>query len=218
MNRLSLSQRPWLHASFLLILIGFAACEPADNKAPILELMPGSRTVYVLGDIFVSPSFEVSDNRDCCLEAEVVSEGSVNTAKYGLYPVTYSVTDQSGNNTQLVVNYEVVVNKATWFDLGWNAADECSSGFYDYMANIQDCACPDSIVQVLNIGNFGPSARVDFELGGSFGEFATFNRQINGLTFTGTATLSCTADSLTLDYSVSDTLTTDVCTGLWVRP
>lgn len=79
----------------------------ADFEAPIITLN-GERNKYIkLGTEYVDEGFSAIDNVEGDVSAKVEVSGSVDTSKIGLYSITYTVSDGSGNSA--VVKREVYV-------------------------------------------------------------------------------------------------------------
>ena len=80
-----------------------------DAKAPKISLVGDSSMYILLNESFTDPGFSASDNKDGDVTSLVAVSGSVDTSKVGQYKITYSVTDQAGNNatvTRTVSVYE----------------------------------------------------------------------------------------------------------------
>lgn len=93
-----------------------------DTKSPVITLINPDINVYINSN-YTEPGYKVSDNCDKNLSVKV--SGSVDTSKLGKYIITYEVTDESLNKTQVsrtvnVVNRPIFVNKAVYltFDDG----------------------------------------------------------------------------------------------------
>lgn len=69
---------------------------PDDTTAPVISLTGGNLTLTV-GDTWTEPGYTATDNADGDLTAQVVATGSVDTSKAGSYPITYTVSDSTGN-------------------------------------------------------------------------------------------------------------------------
>ena len=72
--------------------------EVRDTTKPVIVLKGDSRVYVLLGDDYVEPGYEATDNRDGDLSDQVVVGGSVDTRTLGVYTLTYHVTDSSGND------------------------------------------------------------------------------------------------------------------------
>jgi len=78
-----------------------------DKEKPNLTLN-GSKFFYVLPNTtFKDPGYKVTDKCDVNVSNKVTVSGSVDTTKEGIYPITYKVTDENGNSSQIVRNVYV---------------------------------------------------------------------------------------------------------------
>ena len=57
-------------------------------------------TIY-LGSTFRDPGYEVTDNCDSNVANKIDVSGSVNPNQIGVYVITYKVTDDAGNTTEV---------------------------------------------------------------------------------------------------------------------
>ena len=80
-----------------------------DKIAPEIKLLGGEELYILLGGKYSEPGYTVSDNYDTDLMDKVKVSGSVNTSKEGEYTLTYTVSDDSGNKTE--VTRKVIVKK-----------------------------------------------------------------------------------------------------------
>lgn len=80
-----------------------------DTIAPEIKLLGGEELYILLGGKYSEPGYTVSDNYDTDLVNKVKVSGSVNTSKEGEYTLTYTVSDDSGNKTE--VTRKVIVKK-----------------------------------------------------------------------------------------------------------
>lgn len=70
-----------------------------DKEAPKIKLK-GYETEYVLvGEKYIEPGYEVTDNCDTNLTKNVQIESNLDTTKAGTYNIKYTVSDSSGNKT-----------------------------------------------------------------------------------------------------------------------
>ncbi|MEK7795616.1 MAG: immunoglobulin-like domain-containing protein, partial [Candidatus Hydrogenedentota bacterium] len=73
-----------------------------DTAPPEITLVNGPSLSIECGDTFVDPGFTALDNGNIDLTADVNVAGTVDGGNPGLYSLTYSVTDASGNLAQAV--------------------------------------------------------------------------------------------------------------------
>ena len=79
----------------------------ADFQAPVITLN-GEKNQYIkLGTEYVEAGFTATDNIEGDVSSKVVISGNVDTSKIGLYSITYTVSDASGNSA--VVKREIYV-------------------------------------------------------------------------------------------------------------
>ena len=72
-----------------------------DTKAPALELKGSEKVNVTKGQKYTEPGFTATDNYDGDIAASVAVSGEVDTSKTGEYTLTYSVSDSSGNKSEL---------------------------------------------------------------------------------------------------------------------
>ena len=81
-----------------------------DKTKPELTLKGNQNITIYLGNNWTDPGYTVKDNCDENIANKVTITGTVNTKKIGKYKITYTVKDESGNQSSIerIVN---VVNK-----------------------------------------------------------------------------------------------------------
>lgn len=77
-----------------------------DTEKPEITLND-SDVVVEYGKNYVEPGYKATDNYDGDITKKVVVKNTVNNKKSGLYKVTYSVRDSSGNKFSVIRNVEV---------------------------------------------------------------------------------------------------------------
>lgn len=80
-----------------------------DKEKPEIKLLGGEEVEILLGGNYEEAGYTVVDNYDKELEKEVKRSGNVNTNKEGDYILTYTVSDSSGNTSE--VKRKVIVKK-----------------------------------------------------------------------------------------------------------
>ncbi len=201
----------------LLLATVLPACKPADNDAPIITVRQGLPAFVILGDTLPVPMIEVLDNRDCRLEDQLVTEGFVDTDRYGNYHVDYFVSDEAGNSSEVGFDVQVGMVKESYYAVEYRATDTCTSGVYEYLAGIQDCTCPENKVLLFNLGNFGPGNYVNLEIGGEFGQVLNVVQSQGPLTWTGDGLAVPTGDTLNLVWQVDNGAVIEQCSTQLVR-
>lgn len=95
--------------TFFFILMISVVCvnEGVDDTPPEIKLFSGKDTLYV-GDTWIEPGFQASDNVDGDITSDVKKTGSVNTLLIGRYSIVYSVEDKAGNkiSKERIINVE----------------------------------------------------------------------------------------------------------------
>lgn len=78
-----------------------------DQEAPVIQLY-GLETVSIFeGTNFEDPGAVASDNYDGDITNKIVKDGSIDSSKPGIYRITYSVVDSSGNKASTTRTVEV---------------------------------------------------------------------------------------------------------------
>jgi M6 family metalloprotease-like protein/LPXTG-motif cell wall-anchored protein len=83
-----------------------------DNTAPVIELNGDNPFELEEGSEFVDPGFTATDNVDGDVTSEVTVTSAVDINTVGEYVVTYTVTDEAGNQSTVTRTVKVV-EKAT---------------------------------------------------------------------------------------------------------
>ncbi|MDO8575804.1 MAG: DUF5011 domain-containing protein [bacterium] len=68
-----------------------------DTIVPVVTLVGAAAMNLTVGDTFTDPGATATDDTDGDLTANIVVDGTVNTAVEGSYTLTYSATDAAGN-------------------------------------------------------------------------------------------------------------------------
>ena len=87
-----------------------------DKTPPVLELEGDEAIGLYIGENFDEPGFSAFDNADGDLTEKVEIDGSVDSSESGVYELTYSVEDSSGNSVEksrLVFVYEYYAFRKT---------------------------------------------------------------------------------------------------------
>lgn len=80
-----------------------------DTTAPILKLNGDSVISVITGNTYVEQGATASDSKDGDLSNSIQISGNIDTTKDGLYTLTYSVEDLSGNKS--TINRNVIVGQ-----------------------------------------------------------------------------------------------------------
>ena len=80
-----------------------------DDVAPVITIIGDNLIALTVGDTYTDAGATATDNVDGDITNKIVASSNVTTAVAGSYPITYSVTDSSGNRTSAVRT--IVVNE-----------------------------------------------------------------------------------------------------------
>ena len=90
----------------------------AERKIPYWDAIPPEITLnggenyrMYLGKPYSEPGFSALDNDDGDLTAQVAVSGQVDWRNLGVYPITYTVSDSRGNETQITRKVEVAAHE-----------------------------------------------------------------------------------------------------------
>lgn len=79
-----------------------------DPLPPEILLEGGTEYAITVGSFYEEPGFTATDNADGDITDRVVVEGEVDCFSSGVYPITYTVTDEFQNETVVTRNVSVV--------------------------------------------------------------------------------------------------------------
>lgn len=82
-----------------------------DTTLPELELVGDQTIKLYVGDVWTDPGVKAIDNYDGDISSKVQVSQAVNTETPGTYPITYTVTDTSGNTASIERAVEVEQKK-----------------------------------------------------------------------------------------------------------
>ena len=85
--------------------------EVKDIGKPKLELVDGSIYETTINEEYKDPGYSAIDNKDGDVTKKVIVTGRVDNTVLGDYPITYEVTDSSGNKEKQVRTVKVVKKK-----------------------------------------------------------------------------------------------------------
>ncbi len=71
-----------------------------DKEAPFITLKGDKELMIDYGSIYSEPGFTVTDNYDGDITNKIKIKNTINTKKPGVYKITYSVKDSSGNESK----------------------------------------------------------------------------------------------------------------------
>lgn len=84
-----------------------------DAVPPVISLTGGTNYSVIVGTSYQDPGFSATDDVDGNVTSKVSVSGSVDAATLGTYPITYTVTDSSGNKASVVRNVHVINQPVT---------------------------------------------------------------------------------------------------------
>lgn len=201
----------------IISTVAFTGCAKSDVSEPIIMLNADTVSVHYRTAPFIEPGFDVIDDYSCNLLDDMQVSGFVDVNRYGNYELLYSVSDEAGNVATANRQVDVILPLNDYYFIDWNAYDTCTSGNYFYTGLIQDCDCPDQVVTVGNISNFGLSAVFNLPISGEFNQFITLDTTKAAVTFFGLGTMSPAADTLYWNYIISDSISLDACRSVWIK-
>ncbi|MCF8304529.1 MAG: DUF5011 domain-containing protein [Bacteroidales bacterium] len=108
----------------LMMALVIAGCQKEDKVEPELTLKGKDTVTTVLNQEFEDPGFKAIDNLEGNITSRVLVQSNVNVDKVGFYEITYTVTDNSGNQSPDRVRVVKVINQANKWENGYEANDE----------------------------------------------------------------------------------------------
>lgn len=72
-----------------------------DDIPPVIKLKGNQITEMSIGKEYIEPGFTATDEYDGELTEKVQTQGEIDTETYGEYVITYKVTDNSNNTTEV---------------------------------------------------------------------------------------------------------------------
>ena len=79
-----------------------------DKTAPVITLKGNKNMTVYIGNKYSEPGYTAVDNCDENLTDKVKVDGTVNANKVGTYTVTYKVSDEAGNKSEIIRKINVV--------------------------------------------------------------------------------------------------------------
>ena len=116
-----------------------------DTIDPVITLKGGNDIIVITGEEFKEPGYVALDNGDGDITDKVSIEGIIDTSKEGEYKIKYSVSDKSGNKTEVSRKITVTSNSPLAMDIKSFTLDglfenvtlkETEDGGDDYINNI----------------------------------------------------------------------------------
>jgi hypothetical protein len=209
------------------IVLAFSACETEDLVNPVITLTGADTINIVLNDPngFTDPGFTATDDKDGDITNQVITTGAVDVAKIGSYELTYSVSDNAGNQASVKRIVNVIVEQATYAGI-WNVVEVITGDHPDpswnYSATVAASGTDQMKLLITNFGGFATfTANITFD---KFGNFTIPNQPVIGTTEAatiegeGTSTTSDDGATLTIKYKVVWASSgTDHSVGTWTK-
>jgi len=157
-----------------------------DTDIPIITTLGTNPATVSFGSAYADAGATALDNADGDITASIVTVNSVNTAALGMYTVTYTVNDSTGNNATPVVRNVSVVdttqpiitpagsNPAT-AELGTAYSDAGATATDNHDGTITGAITAVSTVNMSALGNY----TVTYSVNDSSGNNATAARTVN---------------------------------------
>lgn len=186
----------------------FTACtKDSDSTPPVITLSGSSTIEIVLHSDYTEPGYTATDDNDGTITNRVVVTGSVDKDKIGTYTITYSVSDDAGNLTQVTRIVDVVVNSAIYIAT-YHVSDVVTgtgAGTFEYNVPVTASSTDQTKLLFSNFGGFGTPvvASVNFAKDGTLtipAQDLTGTPGYEGH-LTGTGTTSLDGNTLTVNYT-----------------
>lgn len=135
-----------------------------DNQGPTITINGNQNEIIYLKNNYKDKGATANDNCDGDLTDKIQKEGSVNTNKEGTYTITYSVTDNNGNESKISRNIKVIKPSET----GANAPGTIYLTFDDgpnpkTTAEILDILKEENVKATFFVTNSGPDSLIKRE-------------------------------------------------------
>jgi len=204
----------------------FTACtKDSDSTPPVITLSGSSTIEVVLHSDYTEPGYTATDDKDGTITNRVVVTGSVDKDKIGTYTITYSVSDDAGNLTQVTRTVDVVVNSATYLGT-YHVSDVVTgagAGTFEYNVPVTVSSIDQTKLLFANFGGFGTPvvASINFAKDGTLtisAQDLTGTPGYEGhLTGTGITSLDGTTLTINYTYIYADGTGTATCVATYTK-
>ena len=216
------------HGFYVLLLITFSSCKKKDIILPTITLAGENNVRQILNTQWTDPGYQATDNSDGDITTNVVVSGKVNKDFAGTYLITYTVADNSGNETS--VNRNVTIYNEAGFLAGkYFANDTCQlSAAVTYTAYITPSTSTNMEFTIENFGEWNlvcschPIIKMNMS-GSSKNSLLSWNNQM----IAGTDSLlaasgggiisSLSPPQLSFSYQWANGNTTKICSSLYTH-
>ncbi|MBC8172494.1 MAG: DUF5011 domain-containing protein [Chitinophagales bacterium] len=142
-----------------------ASCGDDDLSTPVITITGADPLIINLGDTYTELGAEATDDTDGDLTASITTDATgVNTNEVAKYTVTYTVTDEAGNEG--VATRDVWVRATADDYVGFfTVSESCAGAVAPYEIEIEKIN--ETTLRVINLGDFTAGATVlDMEISG----------------------------------------------------
>ncbi|MCX6273543.1 MAG: DUF5011 domain-containing protein [Bacteroidetes bacterium] len=142
-----------------------SGCKKDDTTAPTITLTGGDVTIN-LGDTWVDPGYVANDDKDGVITSKVVITGTVDKNAVNKYVLTYTVSDDAGNEVTATRNVYV---KAELLKGTYDVSDivtGTNGGTYTYTVTVASSTDYNKLL-FSNFGGFGATVTVAVTISGN---------------------------------------------------
>ncbi|MBC8047989.1 MAG: DUF5011 domain-containing protein [Fimbriimonadaceae bacterium] len=194
----------------------FGSCSKTDIIAPII-LLHNDTTTHYFGEPYIDAGGDIADDKSCNLDSLVIIDSNIDIYHYGTYTITYQAEDEAGNIGIAEREVDIILKPSDYYSLSYNASDTCSTGNYYYTGLVQDCDCSNTAITIGNISNFGLSALFTLEINGRYNQKIILDTTRFAITFLGDGIMTPGTDTIRWNYTISDSIISDVCVSTWIK-
>ena len=129
-----------------------------DTTAPVITLTGLAEMKLQVGSTYTEPGATATDNHDD--EVTVIKTGTVDPSTVGVYPISYSASDDAGNAAVVVTRNVIVYNPRPWSQIGLDIVGEALSDKSGNSVSLSSDGKTVAIGAVNNDGNGTDSGHV----------------------------------------------------------
>ena len=197
-----------------------SGCKKDDITSPTITLVGDSEKTITLGTAYTDEGATANDDRDGDLTTKVtVDVSAVNKDKAGVYTVTYSVTDEAGNEGTAERTVVVKVINSSLAGT-WNATETCSPppSPSPYTITVNAAGGDQVTVSLVDFGKFANPLTVSATLSGQTGlTFTIPSQTVGGVLFAGSGTVQDDGKKITYHYTATDANGTQTCDATLIK-
>ncbi|GAB2533894.1 immunoglobulin-like domain-containing protein [Gracilibacillus alcaliphilus] len=179
-----------------------------DKEYPVITLKGDNPLILEVGTDYQEAGAAATDNADGDISDQIEITGSIDTSKIGSYPVTYQVTDHSGNQTEVIRTVEVVDTtvpeitlqgeEEVTIELGDDYAEAGATASDNYDGDISEQVTVTGSVDISQIGTY----RLTYIVMDSSGNTTRVIRTINVIDTIAPTEVTLEATEVTTDNIV----------------